>query len=507
MKKLWKALTSRMFITIFLLILQFSLMAVVIYVLGNLFYLYTIIFYALSVIMSLWIMNRYDNPAYKLAWIVLILLVPLMGGILYLLFGKNRTSKKMRSALEQIAQTNLEYFPKENAVTNEVMAQDPSIGKQIRFFENTISLSAWENTKTSFFSPGEDAFQQILDDLNKAEKFIFLEYFIIKPGYFWSSVLNILAQKVEQGVEVCLLYDDMGTISTLPPEYDKYLNHIGIKTKVFNQFRPRLNAFMNNRDHRKILIVDNKISYTGGINLADEYINKIQRFGVWKDSMIRLKGAAVSSFTIMFLEMWQYSNEQIVPIDDYLISHSMESDGYVLPFDDNPIDDIRASEAAYLNIINSATRYIYIETPYLVMDNELTSALCIAAQNGIDVQIVTPHIPDKSYVFALTRSSYKELIRNGVKIYEYTPGFIHSKIILSDDKVGIIGTANFDFRSLYLHFECGVWLYKSQALYQALEDFESIINVSQQMSLEDCKKFKWYQRALAVLLKVFAPLV
>lgn len=507
MKKIWKALTSRMFITIFLLILQFSLMAVVIYVLGNLYYLYTIIFYTLSVIMSLWIMNRDDNPAYKLAWIVLIMLVPLMGGILYLLFGKNRTSKKMRSELENIAQTNFKHFPKKNSVTDEVVKQDPAIGKQIRFFENTISLSAWKNTQTSFFSPGEDAFQQILDDLNKAEKFIFLEYFIIKPGCFWSSVLNILAQKAEQGVEVFLLYDDMGTISTLPKKYDQYLNHIGIKTKVFNPFRPRLNAFMNNRDHRKILIVDNKISYTGGINLADEYINRIQRFGVWKDSMIRLEGAAVSSFTMMFLEMWQYASKQNVMIDNYLIPHSEESDGYVLPFDDNPIDDIRASEAAYLNIINSATKYIYIETPYLVMDNELTSALCIAAQNGIDVQIVTPHIPDKYYVFALTRSSYKALIRSGVKIYEYTPGFIHSKIILSDDKVGIIGTANFDFRSLYLHFECGVWLYKAKALQKAREDFDSIIKASQQISIQDCKKFKWYQRALAVLLKVFAPLV
>ncbi len=507
MKKLWKFLTSRMLITILLLILQFCVMALFIYGLGNLFYWYSVFFYALSVVMSLWVVNRYDHPAYKLAWIVLILLLPLMGGVLYLLFGKNRTSKKMKASLETIAQTNMQYLPQNADIKKKLHPFDPAVQKQITYFKNTISQPVWDKTQTAFFSPGESAYEQFLEDLKSAKHFIFLEYFIIKPGFFWNSVLEILKEKVKNGVQVFLLYDDMGNINTLPKQYDKTLNGFGIKTQVFNPFKPRMNAFMNNRDHRKILVIDNKISYTGGINLADEYINHIHRFGAWKDAMIRLEGAAVQSFTIMFLEMWRYVSKQPLAIESYLLPCERQSDGLVLPFDDNPIDDIRASEDAYLNIINAANEYVYIETPYLVMDNDLTHALCIAAQNGVDVRIVTPHIPDKAYVFALTRSSYRELLLNGVKVYEYTPGFIHSKIILSDNKVGVIGTANFDFRSLYLHFECGVWLYKAKALSQAYEDFLQIIETSHEITLEDCKKFKWSQKLFAVLLKIFAPLV
>lgn len=506
MKNLWKALTSRMFLTILIIVIQMLFLIGIIFFIGNLYY-YNIVFYTLSALMALWIINRNDNPAYKIAWIVLIMLLPLAGGVLYLLFGKNRTTKKMQISIKNIVKVNEYFLPSNEEYIREIEKLNSQYAKHVKYIHSTTRQPVWKNTQTSFLSPGEKKFEAMLNDLKKAEKFIFLEYFIITPGHMWGNILKILAEKAKQGVQIKLIYDDMGTINTLPANYDAILAQLGIEAYVFNPFKPRLNTFMNNRDHRKILIIDGNIGYTGGINLADEYINKRQRFGYWKDSAIRIEGEGVQSLTLMFLQMWYYVSNTLLDCKRYFPTKSVPSDGYVMPFADNPVDNNQAAEKVYLNIINSATQYVYIQTPYLVMDNELTTALCLAAKNGLDVRIVTPHIPDKFYVHTLTRASYKELIQAGVKIYEFTPGFIHSKVILADDQVGVIGTANFDFRSLYLHFECAVWLYRSKALTEAYQDFLDILGVSQRITIQDCINVPCYQRLLRAVLKVFAPLM
>lgn len=507
MKKLWKFFTSRVFITSFMLFLECCIIISVLIWIGSGYYVYAVLLYAFSGIMTLAVINRNYNPAYKIAWITFILFIPLVGGVLYLIFGKHRTTRQMANDLKNIEKDNILCLPQNQELVLKIEKENPHYGRQVRSILSSTNHPVFINTQTVFLSPGEEKFRQMLIDLQNAEKFIFLEYFIIAPGKMWDEILKILLEKASKGVDVRLIYDDFGTITTLPNGYDKALSQAGIKTCVFNPYKARLNAFMNNRDHRKILIIDGNIGYTGGINLADEYINQKERYGHWKDASILLKGEAVFSLTVLFLQNWRYITGEISVYNDYRSTQKYSSDGYVMPFGDNPIVEERVAESAYLQIIHSAVNYVYIETPYLIMDNELTTALILAARSGVDVKIVVPHIPDKFYVHALTSASYPELISNGVKIYEYTPGFIHSKIIIADDNVGMIGTVNLDFRSLYLHFECSVWLYKTFSLVQIKDDFLNILSTSKQITQIDCDNVKWYKRLLSAVLKPFAPLM
>lgn len=507
MKKLWKLMTSRVFLTSFFLFIECALVIGILVWIGTGYYLYSILLYAFSGIIVIAVINRNDNPAYKVAWITFIMLIPIAGGVLYLIFGKNHTTRQMASVLKKVQQEDLGYLPQNQDLIDRLQEENPHCAAQAKTILSMTHHSVYSNTATEFLSPGEKKFERMLSDLQNAKKFIFLEYFIITPGKMWGSILNILLQKVKEGLDVRLIYDDFGTITTLPSGYEKILQKSGIRTCVFNPYKAKLNAFMNNRDHRKILIIDGNIGYTGGINLADEYINEKERFGHWKDASIKLNGDAVWGLTVLFLQSWRYLTGELPVYDKYRPTEKKPSDGLVMPFGDNPVKQERVAESAYLQIIHSATRYIYIETPYLIMDNELTTALVLAARSGVDVRIVTPHIPDKFYVHALTTASYPELIKNGVKIYEYTPGFIHSKIIIADDTVGMVGTVNFDFRSLYLHFECSVWLYRTSSLSQIKEDFFDILSVSTPITMKDWKKTKWYKRLLSALLKPFAPLL
>ncbi len=334
---------------------------------------------------------------------------------------------------------------------------------------------------------------------------IFLELFIISPGKMWGEILNILIDKVKQNVDVRLIYDDFGTIASLPRGYDKHLQKFGIKCKIFNPIKPRFEAIMNNRDHRKMIVIDGEIAYTGGVNFADEYINEVERFGFWQDCGIKLKGEAVTSFVILFLNMWNYLTGEFNFYEDFLPEKfEVKNDGLVMPFGDNPVNSYYLNDSIYLKIVTRAEKYVYIQTPYLIIDDKLTSSLVFAAQSGVEVVIVTPNIYDKFYVHAVTRSSYKRLIESGVKIYEFTPGFIHSKVIISDNMVGVLGTANFDFRSLYLHFECSVWMYKTKALKQIYEDFKNIISKSKRVSLKECENRSVLEKILGFILKPFS---
>ena len=347
----------------------------------------------------------------------------------------------------------------------------------------------------------------MLSELRKAQEYIFLEYFIIEEGYMWNSILAILIEKAAANVDVRVIYDDVGCINKLPVDYDKYLNSLGIKCQIFNRLRPRLIIQMNNRDHRKIAIIDGKKAYFGGINLADEYINRIERFGYWKDTAVLVEGEAVKSAVLMFLQFWNFNLKIEEPIETYYRNFQVEAEGYVQLFSDSPTDEEEISETVHLNMINLAKNYVYIYTPYLIPSYEMIQALTIAAKNGIDVRIIVPHIPDKWYVHLVSQSNYRHLLKSGVKIYEYTPGFIHGKNIIADDEIAIVGSSNMDFRSYYLHFESGALLFKNQAILDIKADFLDSIEKSEEIFLANWDNYPWYKKVLMAMLSLFSYLM
>jgi cardiolipin synthase len=349
----------------------------------------------------------------------------------------------------------------------------------------------------------------MLEEMKKAEHYLFLEYFIIEEGEMWGPMVEIMRERASAGVDVRLIYDDFGCVTKLPTNYRRKMEAMGIKCCVFNPYIPILSARLNNRDHRKLLIIDGKVGFTGGINLADEYINRVERFGHWKDAGILLRGEAVWSMTIMFLAMWEYVRGTREDIENYrpALPAAETYHGYVQPYTDYPLDNEPVGETVYLNLISKARDYVYIMTPYLIIDNEMVTALTTAAKSGIDVRIITPHIPDKWYVHALTRAYYELLVEAGVRIYEYTPGFIHSKVFCVDGQYATVGTINLDFRSLYLHFENGVWLYDADCIGQVEADFKKTFPICQEISLEQCRATKWYVRLGRACLRLFAPLM
>lgn len=511
MSNLLKFLFSRMIIVGVLILLQLGILTFAIWKVTEEFvYLYAA-FSVVSIIAAVYIFSTKDNPSYKLAWIVPVLLVPVFGGLFYLLFGLKKTTKKFRSRMLNIHNETSSLLMQDKHILNEIQKEDKSIANQIRYLNEYAASPIYKNTITKYLSPGEEFFEELKKELKKAQKYIFLEYFIIQEGLMWDSILEILEEKIKEGVEVRLIYDDMGCLRTLPYKYNEKLEKKGIRCLVFNPFVPFLSIIMNNRDHRKIAVIDGHTAFTGGINLADEYINEINRFGHWKDSALMIKGEAVWNLTMMFLQSWQFNcgekadYEKYKPYVNY--KEEFETDGYVQPYGDSPLDDETVGENVYLNIINKAKDYVYITTPYLIVDNELVTALTLAAKNGVEVIIITPHKEDKWYVHMVTRAYYAQLIEAGVKIYEYTPGFIHSKTFVSDDEIGVIGTINMDYRSLYLHFECGVLLYKTKSLVEIKEDFIKTLESCRLITIEDCHQVKWSNKFITALLRVFAPLM
>jgi cardiolipin synthase len=359
-------------------------------------------------------------------------------------------------------------------------------------------------------SPGEVKFERLVEVLKKAEKYIFLEYFSISDGSFWSAVLEILKEKAANGVDVRIIYDDVGCFLLLPRNYPGKLADMGIKCVIFNPFRPIITAKQNNRDHRKIAVVDGKFAITGGINLSDEYINACKKYGHWKDAAVLVEGEAAWSFTLMFLQMWNVCTKIK---EDYLHFYPWETeeclipdDGFVQPYADSPLDPERVGEHVYLQIIYNSKKYLYINTPYLIIDDSMMTALALAAKSGVDVRIITPHYPDKPYVHMITRSNYRELVSAGVKIYEYTDGFIHAKTFISDGKIATVGTTNLDYRSLYLSFECGVSMYESKAVTEIYEDFMNTLVKCHQILEQDCKSNR-LMRLLQNVLRLLSPLL
>ena len=467
----------------------------------------------IGIVLVLWILNKEINPSYKLAWTMLILILPILGVVLYFVFGRSRIAAIMQQHFEQRIEESREYLRDRPQTRQKLEALDPSASNQSRYISDVSRFPVHENTTAEYFQVGDDMFPVLVRELKQAKKYIFIEYFIINDGVMWQTILNILEKKAAEGVDVRLIYDGFGCLTTLPHKYYEELQKKGIKCQVFNPFRPILNIIQNNRDHRKLCIIDGWVGFTGGINLADEYINQKERFGHWKDTAVMLKGEAVWNMTVMFLHMWAVigRSEESIDYEAYFPHRyhegEFESDGFVQPFCDTPLDEEVVGEDVYLNIINKAKKYVYICTPYLIIDNEMMTALCLAAKSGVDVRIMTPGIPDKKLVFILTQSYYRQLLEAGVKIYEYQPGFLHAKSFVSDDEIGVVGTINLDYRSLYLHFEDGVWIYRNRVIQDIKDDFIQTMEYCRQIEPEFCLNRNIGLRIMQNIFRAFAPLM
>lgn len=465
--------------------------------------------YALSAFMAFYLLNHPMNATTRQTWLILILLMPVVGTMLYIYVDMDVGHRLVRARLEQIGRETEGLLPRQEKLMESVRVAEPELYSLARYALRVGGFPMYADTRVDYFPQGEDKFAALLESLERAEKFIFMEYFIIDEGYMWGSVLEILARKARQGVDVRVLYDGTCALFRLPYRYPEKLRVMGIQCKMFSPIRPLVSTHYNNRDHRKIVVVDGHTAFTGGVNLADEYINRKEVYGHWKDTAIRLRGPAARSFTLMFLQMWNVS-EWKVEYAQYLsapIPPAPPAPGFVLPYGDNPFDDERVGEAIYLDILNRAERYVHIMTPYLIIDGEMTSALTLAAKRGVDVKLILPHIPDKKSAFSLAYMHYHELLRAGVRIYEYTPGFVHAKSFVSDDEKAVVGTINLDYRSLYLHFECAAYLFQMPVVYDVEQDFQRTLKQCQQVTLESMKRDRFYRKALGPLLKLFAPLM
>ncbi|MDR2898660.1 MAG: cardiolipin synthase [Spirochaetaceae bacterium] len=475
---------------------------------------------SLSALTALYAANRRGKDAYKLTWVYLILLFPVFGGLFYLFFSAQTSARRLAKQLKAIKDRNRELFLLPGDRFKEASAEAPAYIPQIRYLQQYEGFPVYRNTETTYLTPGERKFEYLVRELEKAEQYIFLEYFIIREGIMWNTLEEILVRKAKQGVLVRVLYDDVGCFFSLTPEFSRRLQSLGIECRAFNPISPFLMTKQNNRDHRKIAVIDGKVAFTGGINLGDEYINTYEKYGHWKDAAVMIEGEAAWSFTLMFLEMWEVTSKEDSPKkqspsqpENYESYYpwkeeacSTPSCGLVQPYADSPMDKDNVGEHVYLQIINTAKHYVYINTPYLVVDNSMFSALRLAAKSGVDVRIVTPHKWDKRLVHIATRSYYRDLIRAGVKVYEYSLGFIHSKTFVSDDMVATVGTTNLDFRSLYLHFECGVWMHGTAAAADIKDDFLHTLESCQQMTEADCKS-TLAGRIIQDILRLFGPLM
>ena len=437
----------------------------------------------LSLFIVLYLVRKDEDSAYKIIWIVLIGLFPLLGGAMYLVFGNKMPSKKLRLQMQKV-----------DAAHKAELAQQPLEHAEERFagLRQYVSkyghFPAWEHTAARYFDCGEAMYPQLLADLEQAEKFIFLEFFIVKSGRMWAGVEEILKRKAAQGVDVRLIYDDFGSLLGLPKDFVVRMERHRIRCIPFNPVVPFVSVVMNHRDHRKIVVVDGKVGYTGGVNLADEYINAEERFGRWKDAAIRLEGAAVWNFTVMFLNCWNAFRPSETDYTPFAPAGPLPaSDGVVQPYGDSPLDDEPVAETVYFNILAQAQRYVYIDTPYFSVGEEMLGALKAAAKRGVDVRLLLPGIPDKKLVFRLTRSYYLPLLRAGVRIYEYTPGFLHAKCYVSDDRVAVVGSINMDYRSLFLHFECGALLMDNSQVLALRDDVHATLPLCREVHLSDCR--------------------
>lgn len=506
MKKRLRFLNGRLFYTIVLLILQGLILYGLVYW-ASIYMPFSILFTVSSVIMVFWLLNQEENPAFKILWVLIILALPLFGILMYWFFGKRDPGKPVYKRVRR--STYKGYFKRidqNRAVMEDLSALDVSAARQAEFIVNSTGLALYRGTQTEFFCPCEPLFDRMVERLKNAEKFIFLEFFTIKEGVMWNAILEILKQKVKEGLDVRVIYDDMGTIKTLPSKYNKKLESFGIKCVVFNPMIPLLSVRHNNRNHRKVCIIDGDTGFTGGFNLSDEYINVEEKYGHWVDSGIELRGKAVKNLLVPYIAMWNFLRKERGSPEDLLKdAKDFEDDGFVLPYTVDPFIEEDPSSNIYINMISKAKSYVYINTPYFIIDHAMEHALSVAAMSGVDVRICFPGIPDKFFTYILSLSYFPPLLKSGVKVYIYKKGFVHSKTFVSDDETAIVGSINLDYRSLFLHFENAVWMYGSRAVGQVKDDFEERLDQCRFLTLEELENMHWFKKLLCIIMKPFAP--
>ena len=472
------------------------------------------------------------------------LVIPVFGTVLYIYINLQPGTKRIHKKLTKIEDEIRPYLAQNEETVQELQEQSAGEKGIADYLYHADNYPVYAGCKMKYYPIGEAKFADMIEQLKRAEHFIFMEYFIVTKSYMWNTILEILKEKAAQGVEVRMMYDGMCSLALLPYGYYKDLEKMGIQSIPFSQIRPVLSTYQNNRDHRKILIIDGKTVFTGGINLADEYINRIDRFGHWKDTAVMLQGDAVKSFTLLFLKMWHVAkgkdsipeeeirkytvevwektqaDEMRADIAEHVTAKDMQREesentqdkklhagGYVIPYGDDPYGDERIGKQVYIDILNRARKYVHIMTPYLILDDEMITALRYCAKRGVETVIIMPHIPDKIYAYLLARTYYKQLLKYGVKIYEYTPGFVHAKVFVSDDIRGCVGTINLDFRSLYLHFECGAYMYSNDVLHDVEQDFKETLKQCQEITKESCDKYPKGKMLVGKMLRLIAPLM
>lgn len=506
-KKINLVIFSKTFVILVLLVLQIFLLIILFDKMHN-----GLLSYGTTTLLSLItytvIINRKGKNSYKLASLLPIILFPVFGILLYLFLELQFEPRLMNRKLNFLGDSIIGYEKQDNEVFQQLSGESPETANLSRYLYNNSHFPVYTNTSIEYFSCGEDMFRPFLECLENAESFIFMEYFAFSEGFMWNSILDILKRKAAEGVEIRFLYDGTNAFN-VPYNYFKKLQAIGIQCRVFNRLKPVLSIIQNNRDHRKITVIDGHTAFTGGINLEDAYINAEVRFGYWKDTIIKLQGDAVKSFTSMFLQNWNLSTRHSEnDFSRYFPDTApIQAPGYVIPYCDSPLDDHYVGESVYMDILYNAKNYVHIMTPYLILDSEMLTALTYAARRGVDVRILMPGIPDKPYAFAVAKTFYPELLKAGVRIFQFKPGFLHAKSFVADDEKAVVGTINLDYRSLYLHFECATFFYKMDTVSDVEQDFQKTLLLSRDITLETYWNEKLTTKLYGRLLRMIGPLM
>lgn len=497
----------RYILAVFLLVLETAAIIGILIVLGKFVPYFYLAMWATEIAVVINIIASDETPDYKVPWLLIVLIVPVAGFMLYFIFGSRKLKKKYIRRLDDLRHQT--YKTETSQLLEQLREEDPGVASQARMLTGIAGSNLFTNTTQEYYPLGEDMHQALLHDLRTAEKFIFMEYFIIEEGIFWNSILEILKEKAATGVEVRVVYDDIGCMMTLPGNYDKILCSCGINAVPFSKLKGNADSEFNNRSHRKITVIDGKVGYTGGVNIADEYINEKGVFGHWKDVGLRLEGEAVRELTKLFLTDYGINVRKLPqPKHNYFPEYSIREDGYLIPFGDGPrpIFERRVGKSVIENMLNGATKYFFAMTPYLIMDDALCQAVENAALRGVQVKLILPGIPDKWLVKELTRSHYVRLLNAGVEIFEYEPGFVHAKCYLCDDEIAMVGTINMDHRSLVHNYENGVWMYRCSSIKKIKADFADTF--SKCVCIDESKtKWNLVQRFIRSTVKVFAPLM
>lgn len=460
-------------------------------------------------IMVICLLNSRINPTAKITWLIVIMLLPVFGVLLFCYTQSEIGHRALKKYMNRIVTTTKESIPQSGEAMAHLTEEHAGVASLAHYIHRSGCHPVYEHTAVTYFPLGEDKFAEMLKQLETAKHFIFMEYFIVDEGQMWGKILEILAKKAKEGVDVRVMYDGTCEFALLPRDYPKRLKALGIQCKVFAPVSPFVSTCYNYRDHRKILVIDGHTAFNGGVNLADEYINQKDKFGHWKDTAVMLKGEAVRSFTLMFLQMWRIG-EKKDEYEHFLSYPALPVDaakGYVIPYGDCPLDDDKVGERVYMDILNRASSYVHIMTPYLILDGEMETALKFAAERGVEVILLLPGIPDKAIPYALAKTHYASLLESGVKIYEYTPGFVHAKVFVSDSAEAVVGTINLDYRSLYHHFECATYLYHTDCIHDMEADFQETLAKCRQVTMETVRKEKWNVKLTGRLMKAVAPLL